>query len=108
MAEWESSYGGKFLHNARMLTKEEIQGLFSIKLYKGDSESDTSADTPLQSENVTANGGKLYIFAEVTWTSDVGGKTGEAADLRDTWVGQNITKVSYEISYTAVQNSELS
>lgn len=25
MAEWESSYGGKFLHNARLLTKEEIQ-----------------------------------------------------------------------------------
>ena len=28
MAEWESSYGGKFLHNARMLTKEEIQGRY--------------------------------------------------------------------------------
>lgn len=88
-------------------TKEEIQGLFSIKLYKGTSASDTSTTTALKSEeNVTA-GGVLYIFAEVIWTSDVGGKTGTDADLRDTWVGQNITKVSYNISYTAVQNSEL-
>ena len=24
MAEWESSYGGMFLHNARILTNDEI------------------------------------------------------------------------------------
>ena len=89
-------------------TKEEIQGLFSIKLYKGTSENDTSTETALQSEeNVTAKGGKLYIFAEVTWTSDDETVFGADADARDTWVGQNITKVSYNISYTAVQNSEL-
>ena len=88
-------------------TKEEIQGLFSIKLYKGTS-SDASASTALQGgENVTAKGGILYIFAEVIWTSDVGDTTGDDADARDTWVGENITKVSYNISYTAVQNSEL-
>ena len=87
--------------------KEEIQGLFSIKLYKGTS-SDASASTALEGEeNVTAKGGTLYIFAEVTWTSDDKTVFGTAADKRDTWVGQNITKVRYNISYTAVQNSEL-
>ena len=89
-------------------TKGEIQGLFSIKLYKGTSDSDTSTVTVLQSEeNVAADGGTLYIFAEVTWTSDDETVFGTAADARDTWVGQNVTKVSYNISYTAVQNSEL-
>lgn len=88
-------------------TKEAIQGLFSIKLYKGTSDSDTSTETALQSEeNVTANGGTLYIFAEVTWTSDDETVFGDVADARDTWVGQNVTKVSYNISYKAVQNSE--
>lgn len=99
--ESEASFGDGY-------TKEAIQGLFSIKLYKGDSDSDTSTSTALQSEeNVTAKGGTLYIFAEVTWTSDDETVFGANADARDTWVGQNITKVSYNISYTAVQNSEL-
>lgn len=100
--ESEASFGDGY-------TKEAIQGLFSIKLYKGNSDSDTSTTTALKSEeNVTANDGKLYIFAEVIWTSDDETVFGDAADKRDTWVGQNITKVSYTISYTAVQNSELS
>ena len=29
MAEWESSYGGMFLHNARLLTNEEIKDMES-------------------------------------------------------------------------------
>lgn len=31
MAEWESSYGGRFLINARLLTKEEINKLYPIE-----------------------------------------------------------------------------
>ena len=88
----------------------EIQGLFSIKLYTNTSNSVVGAtewdgSTKFQ---LNVNGNKeLYIFAEVIWTSDVGDTTGAAADARDTWVGENITKVSYNISYTAVQDTEL-
>lgn len=88
----------------------EIQGLFSIKLYTNTSTDDAGAEEWNVGDKFQLNidGNKdLYIFAEVIWTSDIGGKTGEAADLRDAWVGQNITKVSYNISYTAVQTSEL-
>ncbi len=31
MAEWKSSYGGRFLSNARLLTKEEIDKRYPIK-----------------------------------------------------------------------------
>lgn len=87
----------------------EIQGLFSIKLYTNTSNNagDATEWDGSSTFDLSKESGKLYIFAEVIWTSDIGGKTGEAADLRDTWVGENITKVSYSISYTAVQNSQI-
>lgn len=88
----------------------EIQGLFSIKLYTNTSNTTVGAAEWNRSDKFQLNvdGDKeLYIFAEVIWTSDIGGKTGADADTRDTWVGENITKVSYNISYTAVQKSEL-
>lgn len=51
-------------------------------------------------------GGFVYIYAEVIWTSDDETVTGEAADKRDTWIGQYVKSVTYPISYTAVQNTE--
>ena len=88
----------------------EIEGLFTIALYTSttngaaDSVGDLTAYTV--AINVPATSGTLYVYAVVTWTSDVGGKTGTDADARDTWVGENVTGVSFDISYTAVQNSE--
>jgi len=32
MAEWESSYGGMRLHNARLLTAEEINGRYPLEV----------------------------------------------------------------------------
>lgn len=32
MAEWESSYGGMFLHNARLLTDEEIKEKYPLEV----------------------------------------------------------------------------
>ena len=52
-------------------------------------------------------GGFVYIYAEVIWTSDDETVTGEEADKRDTWIGQYVESVTYPISYTAVQNTEL-
>ena len=88
----------------------EIEGLFTIALYT--STTDGAADSVdgltayTAAINVPATKGTLYVYAVVTWSSDVGGKTGADADARDTWVGENVTGVSFTISYTAVQNSE--
>ena len=91
-------------------SETEIKGLFSIKLYTNTSNSAEGATLWDGSSKFQLNvdGNKeLYIFAEVIWTSDDETVFDDDADARDTWVGQNITKVSYNISYTAVQNSQI-
>ena len=97
---WENPY-----------TESEIEGLFTIKLYTSDTDgaADSVAGLTAYDEalNVPATNGTLYVYAVVTWTSDDKTVTGEDADARDTWVGENVTGVSFDISYTAVQNSEL-
>lgn len=92
-------------------TKGEIEGLFTIKLYTSDTDgaADSVAGLTAYDEalNVPATNGTLYVYAVVTWTSDDDTVKGEPADARDTWVSENVTGVSFDISYTAVQNSEL-
>lgn len=87
-------------------TEDQVKALFGIKLYQDDS--DTYADGgEIKGEiNLPATNGVVYIFAEITWTST--DTEGEAvADAIDTWVGENVTKISYAFSYTAVQASEI-
>lgn len=92
--------------------EEQIKGLFDIQLYLSNAtasnvESLAGKEVASDAETaVTAGSGTYYVYAVVTWTSDVGGKTGTDADARDTWVGANVTSVGYELSYTFVQNSE--
>lgn len=92
-------------------TKGEIEGLFTIKLYtstnNGAAVSVDGLTAYTVAINVPATRGTLYVYAVVTWTSDDETVTGDAADARDTWVGENVTGVSFDISYTAVQNSQL-
>lgn len=87
-------------------TEDAVKGLFSIALYLGTDASDTDTTTPLETKTI-AKGEKLYIFAQATWTSDDQTVFGAAADERDTWVGKNVTSVSWTISYTADQATEL-
>lgn len=94
-------------------SKSEIEGLFTIALYTSttngaaDSVDGLTAYTAATAAiNVPATSGTLYVYAVVTWTSDDKTVTGEDADARDTWVGENVTGVSFTISYTAVQDSE--
>ena len=93
--------------------EEQIKGLFDIQLYLSNAtasnvESLAGKEVASDAETAVTDGsGTYYVYAVVTWTSDVGGKTGTDADARDTWVGANVTSVGYELSYTFVQNSEL-
>ena len=92
-------------------TESAIEGLFTIKLYTSTEEEVSPAVGDLTAYtvalNVPATSGTLYVYAVVTWTSDDDTVKGEPADTRDTWVGENVTGVSFTISYTAVQNSQL-
>ena len=84
------------------------EACFSIKLYKGDDANDTDTTTALgATENVVAENGTLYIFAQITWTTQDSGSDGTAGDSLDTWIGQYATKVSWTLSYSAVQDSQI-
>lgn len=91
-------------------TESAIEGLFTIKLYTSTEEEVSPAvgDLTAYDDEITvpATSGTLYVYAVVTWSSDYDTVKGEPADARDTWVGENVTGVSFTISYTAVQNSE--
>ena len=92
-------------------TEAEVKEVFSIKLWYGttnDAEKATNAIASGSTEiPLDATNGVIYIYAEVIWTSDTEDITGTDADERDTWIGENVTSVSYNISYKAVQNTEL-
>ena len=100
-------------------SKTQLDGLFTITLFSNtDGSFDAATDTaftPGAEFTVSKNGGSLYIYARLTWTSDddnnadSGNATAEAifADQLDTWVGENVATVGATLSYTAVQGSEL-
>ncbi len=86
----------------------EAAACFSIKFYKGENATDTTTTTELgATENVVAENGTLYIFAQITWTTQDSGSDGTAGDSLDTWIGQYATKVSWTLTYTAVQDSQI-
>lgn len=87
-------------------TEDQVKALFGIKLYQDDSDTYANGGEIKGEINLPATDGVVYIFAEITWTSaDTQGKA--VADAIDTWVGENVTKISYAFSYTAVQASEI-
>lgn len=87
-------------------TEGQVKALFDIKLYQDDSAKYTDGAEIGGEINLPATNGVVYIFAEITWTStDTEGKA--VADAIDTWVGENVTEISYTFSYTAVQASEI-
>ena len=91
--------------------ENQIKGLFDIQLYTSTTDGAAVSVDGLtaydEAINVPATSGTYYVYAVVTWTSDDETVKGAATDTRDTWVGENVTGVSFDISYTAVQDSQL-
>lgn len=90
-------------------SKEQAEGLFTIALYQGES---ADAATAITGDiTLNAKNGSVKIWAELTWTSadKMSNQATNAAyaDAIDTWVGAHVASVSCDITYTAVQFSEL-
>lgn len=101
-----TEYGEGVMTDGGVPTEAEVKEVFSMMLYTNTVDNKETATPFSKAINVEASGGTLYVYAEAFWTSDVDDLTGANADLRDTWIGKNVTEISYELSYTAVQNSE--
>lgn len=106
---WGDGYSvssGSYTGNG--VSEDQAKGLFSVTLYSNtENSAETATTTWADNYTLAANGGVVYIFAEVTWTSDDQGNNAAYADAIDTWVGENVTSLSFTLSYTAVQNSEI-
>ena len=85
-------------------TEEQVEDLFTIKLY---TDADCTTELSEKTNTVAAESGSLTIYAQITWTSDDTGTNAAYADALDTWVGENVTSLSFTLSYTAVQASTL-
>ena len=99
--------------DAQSASEEQFAAVFTLTLYQS-----TTADAkkataevngPIQLAAATngENGGKVYIYAEISWTSQDNGSKEEVADAIDTWFGKYLTSISFTVSYKAVQASEL-
>lgn len=90
---------------------EAFEKIVTVHWYYNDTEDNAEGATEWDGTATAgfdlAPGETVYIYTEVIWTSDDETVTGEAADKRDTWIGQYVESVTYPISYTAVQNTEL-
>lgn len=74
---------------------ENTKAMFSIAFF-----SDADGRVPLSSGATTlTKGNSITIYAQVTWTTK--------DDETDTWYGMNVESISWELSYTATQNSEV-
>ena len=91
------------------VSEAQADEVFSINLYytKSQGSNYTAAE---DAEIELAGKDALYIYAKVTWTTHYSGLGEDScvlADAIDTWLGENLASLSWNISYTAVQASEL-
>ena len=109
--------GGSFdsIDNPSSLTEDKVKGLFDIALYYGSSASWTDDYLSNGISSGAAIGKALgaeesiSIYAVVTWTTRYSdsGNDGVDMDELDTFAGENVATVSWDVSYTAVQASEI-
>lgn len=86
-------------------SETQVKALFSIELTYGTQEGASNATNSVSGAIDLAVGGTIYVYAEVTWTTPYASSTsnGVLEDAVDTWVGQHVFGVAYDISYVAVQ-----
>lgn len=87
-------------------SKDQADAVFTLKLYQDDSQA-YSDGAEITDAFGLASKGTVYIFAEVTWTSQDQDSTEIVADAIDTWLGENVASIVSDLSYKAVQASEV-
>ena len=97
-------------------SEEQVKARFSVALYFGAESTWDSAylanGIALDSTQVTlAKGQSITVFMVVTWTTPYendSASKGELCDAIDTWIGQNVASIAYEVSFKAVQAETIS
>lgn len=87
-------------------SKAQADAVFDLKLYQDDTQAYSNGAEITEAFRL-ASKDKVYIFAEVTWTSQDQGSKEIVADAIDTWLGENVASIVSDLSYKAVQASEV-
>lgn len=85
----------------------KIKDIFTVNSLTVTKNTSTTAETPTPSPagdvySVTLEAGDYVIISigQVVWKSDKDGETGgKYGDLRDTWLGQNVSMVGYQMTW---------
>lgn len=111
-----TDFGDGFSYNYETMavtppTEAQVDELFSIVVFTGTTTTAEGATPYTQAVNLPAKSeeaaaAQVYIFVEITWTSD-DDTWGVSSDALDTWVGENIEKLTYNLTFTATQASEI-
>ncbi len=91
-------------------TQWQVEQVLTVKLYWDNTETFTDGGEATGTMQLAAKEGEksVYIFAEITWTSmDAYYANENVANAIDTWIGENVTDIVCNFSYTATQASEL-
>lgn len=79
----------------------------TVTLAEGDGKIEVSGDQTNGWTFTLKPGETIAVkIGETTWFSDFTDENGDNGDARDTWIGENIARVGYKFTWTAVQNSE--
>ena len=91
-----------------------VSNIFTIDAltvqYSGSTTTETGVpEGTVTTYTITLQAGESVIVSvgEVVWTSDLTGEDGTYGDLRDTWIGENISQIGYKMTWSAVQAEEL-
>lgn len=99
-----------------------VDDIFTINDLTVQYSGSTSAETGVKQGTVTtytitlhAGESVIVSIGEVVWTSDFNGtdglddgvNIGTYGDLRDTWIGENISQIGYKMTWSAVQAEEI-
>lgn len=95
----------------------EVSDIFTLGdlkvQYSGSTTTETGVPdgtvTTVTTYTITLKAGESVIVSigKVVWTSDLTGENGKNGDLRDTWIGENISQIGYKMTWSAVQAEEL-
>ena len=98
-AEWESVT----VSNIFTIVGLTVQYSGSTTTEDGDTQGTVTTYT------ITLQAGESVIVSvgKVVWTSDLTGENGAYGDLRDTWIGENISQIGYKMTWSAVQAEEI-
>lgn len=99
--------------NAEWENVTEVSNIFTLGdltvQYSGSTTTETVPEGTVKTYEITLKAGESVIVSigEVVWTSDLTGENGAYGDLRDTWIGENISQIGYKMTWSAVQAEEL-